>query len=215
MRAAAIILACSCVLSCAGAPRITPDGGRDGADLAKKSREPFLKGTWRLVHSIRGTLPGGSTADMVGVTLASPETGAIHSTLMSIEGLVLLDAEYRGRVVIHRGLGPLARPDLVEGMMRDIRLMLFAPAGAPKETGTMDDGRRACRYRSGEGDIYVIIDKTGTIEARSYDRSSRLQRTVRFMKSRPDGIPERIELESAGIIGYTLRLDLIEAEKAR
>ncbi len=215
MRAAATICICVCLLSCAGLPRINRAGASEADDLRRMTRAPFLEGEWRVVHSIQGSLPGGATADMIGVTLASSRTRKIHSSLLSIEGLVLLDAEYNGRIVINRGIGPLARPDLVEGMMRDISLMLFAPAGSPEEAGTMNDGSRACRYRSGDGDVYVIMKEDGIIEIRLYDRSSRLQRTVRFMKRRCDGIPKRIELESAGIIGYSLRLDLIEAEKVR
>ncbi len=215
MRAAAFIISCACILSCAGLPRITPADTREAADLVRKSRAPFLKGNWRLVHSIQGTFPGGSKADMIGISLASPDTGKLRCILMAIEGLVLLDAEYDAKLVINRGLGPFARPEMVMGMIRDIRLMLFSPPGTADTAGMLADGSRACRYRSEDGDLYVIMKEGGTIELRAYDRSSRLLRTVRFMKSRPDGMPERIELDSAGMVGYSLRLDLIEAEKVR
>jgi hypothetical protein len=215
MKGLAIIAACLCALSCAGLPRITPAGTPEAANLARKAMAPFIKGEWRLVHSIQGTLPGGSTSDMIGVTIASSGRGKLHSTLMSIEGLVLLDAEYDGSLVINRGIGPLARPDLVMGMIRDIRLILFAPAGTLAEAGTLKDGSGACRYRSDDGDSFLIMKKTGEIELRSYDRSSRLLRTVRFTGFRPGGIPRSIELESAGMIGYSLRMDLVEAEKVR
>ncbi|HOT44628.1 MAG TPA: hypothetical protein PLM53_09195 [Spirochaetota bacterium] len=215
MRATAIVAMSACILSCAGLPRIHPAGISDTADLTKKIMTPFLKGSWRVVHSIQGTLPGGSTADMIGVTMASSDTGKIHSTLMSIEGLVLLDAEYETRLVINRGIGPLGRQDLVKGMMRDIRLILFAPKGAMAEAGTLENGNHAGRFRTDEGDILIIMKEGGDIELRAYDRSSRLLRTVRFMDLKPDTLPKKIELESAGMIGYSLRLDLIEAEKIR
>lgn len=215
MRTAAVLASCICVLSCAGLPRITPAGAPEAADLARESRAPFLKGKWRIVHSIQGTFPGGLSADMIGVTLASADGGTLHSTLMSIEGLVFLDAEYDGRLVINRGIGPLGRPDLVMGMIRDIRLMLFAPPGTTAEAGTLKDGSRACRYRTDDGDVYIIMKGAGDVELRAYDRSSRLRRTVRFIDVRPGGIPKKIELESAGMIGYSLRLDLIEANRVR
>lgn len=214
MKNAAVCLVCAGVmfLACAGIPRISPVGANDASELVRKSRAPFLKGKWRLVHSIEGVLPGGSTADMIGVSLASPDNGTIHSTLMSIEGLVLLDAVYDSKLVINRGIGPLAKPELVMGMIRDIRLMLFAPRGTVTEAGTLRDGSEACRYHSDEGDVVVILSTSGITEVRSYDRSSQLLRTVRFMKCRADGIPERIELTASGLFGYSLRLDLIEAE---
>ncbi|MBP7738375.1 MAG: hypothetical protein KA369_20540 [Spirochaetes bacterium] len=215
MKAAAVIFACACILSCAGLPRIIPAGASEAGDLQRMARAPFLEGEWRVVHSIQGRLPGGSTADMIGVTVASSRTGKLRSTLMSIEGLVFLDAEYGSRLVINRGIGPLGRPDLVTGMMRDIRLILFAPSGAAVETGALAGRGRACRYRSEDGSVYVILNNDGTIEIRSYDGSSKLLRTVRFLKRRSDGIPSRVYLESAGIVGYSLSLDLIEAEKIR
>lgn len=215
MRIAAVLLACACALSCAGLPRIVPVGASEADDLRRMTRAPFLKGTWRVVHSIQGALPGGSTADMIGVTLASADTGKLRSTLLSIEGLVLLDAEYDSKLVINRGIGPLARPDLVMGMMRDIRLMLFAPPGIMADAGVLEDGNRACRFRSDDGDVYIIIKKAGNIELQAYDRSSRLRRTVLFMNIQPGGLPKKIELHSAGMAGYSLRLDLIEAEKVR
>jgi len=215
MRAAAVLLACACSVSCAGLPRIIPTGAPEAAVLARECLAPFLKGKWRVVHSIQGTLPGGSTADMIGVTIASAETGSIRSTLMSIEGLVLLDAEYDKGLVINRGIGPLGRHDLVTGMMRDIRLMLFAPPGTMTEAGFLADGSGACRYRSDEGDVYVLMKKSRDIELRTYDRSARLLRAVRFLDAGPGGMPRRIELESAGFPGYSLRLDLIEAERLR
>jgi hypothetical protein len=215
MKAAALLVSCICVLSCAGVPRITRAGAPEAAVLARECMAPFLKGKWRIVHSMQGTFPGGSTADMIGVTIASADTGTLHSTLMAIEGLVLLDAEYDGSLVINRGIGPLAQPDLVMGMMRDIRLMLFVPPGTLAEAGVLEDGNRACRYRSDDGDVFIITKASGDVELRAYDRSSRLLRTVRFMGIRPGGIPKKIELESAGMIGYSLRLDLIEADRVR
>ncbi len=215
MRAVAVIASSICILSCAGLPRIMPVSAPEAADLKKKSMAPFLKGKWRVVHSIQGTLPGGTKEDMIGVTLASADMGKLHSTLLSIEGLVLLDAEYDGRLVINRGIGPLARPELVMGMIQDIRLMLFTPPGIMSDAGVLKDGNRACRFRSDDGDVYIIMKEAGDIELRAYDRSSRLRRTVRFMDIRPGGLPKIIVLESAGMIGYSLRLDLIEADKVR
>ncbi len=215
MKAAAVMLACACLLSCAGLPRIIPAGALETKELQRMAREPFLDGEWRVVHSIQGRLPGGSTAEMIGVTVASSRTGGLQSTLMSIEGLVLLDAEYGPPLVVNRGIGPLARPDLVAGMMRDIRLILFAPQGSLEEAGALAGGGRACRYRSENSSVYVILNADGSVEIRSYDGSSRLLRRVRFLKRRSDGIPARVDLESTGIVGYSLRLDLIEAEKIR
>jgi hypothetical protein len=214
MRAVPVILAFSFLAACAGLPRIQPVPEGEKAGMEKKCAAPFLKAPWRLVHSIDGTLPGGATAAMIGITMAWPDTGRLHCTLMSIEGLVLLDAEYDGKLVVNRGIGPLASPDLVMGMIRDIRLILFRPAGTMAEAGTLGDGSPVCRYRSGSGVADVVTGKEA-VEIHTYGGASGLERSVRFFDFRGDGMPGKIELESRGAFGYTLRLDLLEAERVR
>jgi hypothetical protein len=213
MKAAFLILAASAFLACAGLPRIVPAGEKERSDIIDKCALPFLSRPWRLVHSIDGTLPGGATATMIGVTVASPETGRLRCTLMSIEGLVILDADYDAKLDIKRGIGPLADPDLVMGMIRDIRLMLFRPAGSCIEAGLIDGGSAACRFRVEEGMVDVITRTDGGVDIVSYDASQKPSRTVRLSDFRADGLPRRIELTASGLFSYSLKLDLIEAEQ--
>ena len=215
MKAALLILAVPACIACAGLPRITPAGEKEKSDIVKRCAAPFLSRPWRLVHSIDGTLPGGATAMMIGVTVASPDTGRLRCTLMSIEGLVLLDVDYDAKLVIKRGIGPLADPELVMGMIRDIRLMLFRPAGACAEAGTREGGSDTCRYRADEGTVDVMTRSDGGAEIVSYDSSLKPSRTVRLSDFRADGLPRRIELAASGMLSYSLRLDLIEAEQVR
>lgn len=150
---------------------------------------------------------------MIGVTEASPSAGRLHCVLMSVEGLVLSDAVYDGKLVIRRGIGPFSNPDMVMGMVRDIRLILFAPAGSPAGTG-LACGRPTCRYGSGGEVTDVSAGTGGSVDLVQYAGGTR-SRTVRFSRMRGDGIPARIELTSRGPIGYSLLLDLIEAEEMR
>jgi hypothetical protein len=210
MRRALILLVLHLlILSCAGVPRLTPSltGGRKSP--ASPCATPFLVKGWRLIHSISGTFPGGGGTTMIGVTEARPEKGSIHCVLMSVEGLVLCDAVYDGKLTITRGIGPFSSPDMVMGMVRDIRLMLFAPAGAPAETGTVA-GARTCRYRSGDDVTDVSPGPDGSVDLVFYS-GGRRSRTARFSRLRGDGLPGRVELEARGAVGYTLLLDLIEA----
>jgi hypothetical protein len=210
MRARCIVLLFPACIACAGLPRISPAGEKEKNEIIAKVRSPFLNARCRLVHSIDGTLPGGAKAAMIGILIADPGTGYVRFTLMSIEGLVLLDAEYDGKIVIKRGIGPLASPDLVMGMACDIRLILFRPTGTLAEAGTLPNGERVCRYVSNERMVDVIM-KDSAAELNLYDASSKLIRNVRYYDFRRDGIPRKIDLTAAGIFGYSLRLDLIEA----
>jgi hypothetical protein len=215
MKAALLILALPACVACAALPRIIPAGEDEKSGIMKKCGSPFLSGPWRLVHSIDGTLPGGATATMIGVTVAYPDSGRLRCTLMSIEGLVLLDAEYDAKLVIKRGIGPLADPDLVMGMIRDIRLMLFRPSGPCAEAGTLEGGNALCRYRADEGTVDVMMRKDGGIGVVSYGSSLKPSRTLLLSGLRADGLPRRIDLAASGAFGYSLRLDLIDAERVR
>ncbi|MBN2159529.1 MAG: hypothetical protein JW807_09045 [Spirochaetes bacterium] len=215
MRNGLLLLALPLMIACASLPRLEPYGSEEGNDCGRKCFAPFLCGRWRLVHSINGTLPGGLRATMIGVTVADSETGRLRCSLMSIEGLVLLDAEYDGKLTIHRGIGPLGSPGMVLGMLRDIRLMLFRPKGGAVAAGVLENGRNACRYTTPEGTVDVVITGDGGFEVRSYDSCSRLSRTLRLAGVNREGIPAAIELDARGMFGYSLQLDLIEASPVR
>lgn len=200
-------------VSCSGIPQLRPVPGDDRSAHPKQCSAPFLEKGWRLVHSISGSFPGGGGTTMIGVTEAMPSSGRLRCVLMSVEGLVLCDATYDGKLAILRGIGPFSNPDMVMGMVRDTSFMLFAPAGAPPVIG-MVRGRRTCRYRSG-GDVTDISPApAGTADVVLYS-GDRKARTARFSRIRGDGLPGRIELEAHGVIGYSLLLDLLEAEPLR
>jgi hypothetical protein len=207
--ARAVLLLPLMLVSCAVVPRLAPLPAGDAS--ASRCAAPFLQKGWRLVHSVSGLFPGGGTT-MIGVTEAWPGTRRLHCVLMSIEGLVLCDAVYDGKLTVTRGIGPFASPDMVMGMVRDIGLMLFAPTGSA-EVGTVA-GVRTCRYRSGGDVTDVTPGPGGNAELVLYAGGTR-SRTVRFSRVRGDGLPARIELEAGGVPGYSLLLDLIEAEPAR
>jgi len=209
-RSLTLLLLLLILASCAGVPRLEPlpAGGKDASPA--RCAAPFLAKGWRLVHSVSGSFPGGGTT-MIGVTEARPGTRRLHCVLMSVEGLVLCDALYDGKLTVIRGIGPFSSPDMVMGMVRDISLMLFAPVGEA-ETGTVA-GARTCRYRSGEDVTDISPGMGGTIDLALYAAGTR-SRTVRFSRLRGDGLPARMELAAHGVPGYSLLLDLIEAEPA-
>ena len=130
-------------VACSGIPQLRPAPGDDSSAHPEQCSAPFLEKGWRLVHSISGSFPGGGGTTMIGVTEALPSSGRLRCVLMSVEGLVLCDATYDGKLVILRGIGPFSNPDMVMGMVRDIRFMLFAPAGVPAEIGLARGRQRA------------------------------------------------------------------------
>jgi hypothetical protein len=215
MRLLLIDLVLLSVIACAGMPRITPAAESEKEAIIQKSRAPFLKGRWRLVHSISGTLPGGATVSMIGVSMASPENAGLHCTLMSIEGFVFLDAEYNGVLTIRRGIGPFKTDSFVMGIIRDVGLILFSPKGSVAEAGSTADGSLVCRYRSDGAVTDVAVRPDGSAEVHVFDETGNRTRLVVYGRERKNGVPAKIELTGYGLFRYRLEMDLIEAEAVR
>lgn len=208
------------VISCAGSPGPVPIEGPLSFDADNRCKIPFPDRDWQFVHSIQATLPGGQRAVMIGVTALFPKTGIIECAMMTVEGLVLFDARYDGRIVIHRALPPFDSMTFARGLIDDIKLMFFPPDGPLIKSGRSDDGAFICRYRTDRGMMVDIVIHEGHLwEIRQYDPDSRL---IRSLKTDPDSrgsagsqnpIPVRLELTALGPSKYVLTLDLLEARE--
>ncbi len=201
------------VTSCKSLPVIMPIDSSDGMKTIIEYR-PFLKNKSRLTHSIYAELPNGDNSSLIGVTVADPESGNLHAVLMSIEGLVLFDAEYKNNAInINRAVPPLGSMDFAETMMQDISLFYFAPEYNNSKAGINEAGKFTRRFDNADGKtLYLTDNKDGTGFIYLYDSSYNLIRTVRLSKRNKDGIPENIKLISHGFFGYSLNLKLIEYE---
>ena len=54
---------------------------------------PFLKERYRLVHAIETRVAGKTQSAVIGVILADPFTRFVSCAIMTVEGMVLLEAE--------------------------------------------------------------------------------------------------------------------------
>lgn len=208
------------VTSCAGSSGPVPIRGTLGLVGDHRCRMPFPDRDWQFVHSIHAALPGGQRAVLIGVTALFPKTGVIECAMMTVEGFILFDARYDGRVVIHRAIPPFDSKAFAWGLIDDIRLIFFPPDGPLIASGTSDDGAFVCRYRTERGMMVdVVIYEDHHWEIRQYDQDSRL---IRALKTEPDTrgsagsqhpIPARLELTALGPSKYVLTLDLIEARE--
>ncbi|MFH2064258.1 MAG: hypothetical protein ABIK15_03535 [Pseudomonadota bacterium] len=208
------------LVSCASLPKIEPFRLPLPAGEEIRCRQPYLTGKWQLVHSVKAVLPNGLRQSMIGTIIVSPERNTVHCVLLSIEGLVLVDAVYDQEVIVNRAVPPFDEPEVVAGLIDDVRLLFLKPSGMPTEIGFSEKRSTICRYRSGEGrTVDVIAHPDGNWEIRQYGSSDRMERSVRGFfveKNRTDGgsgeiVPERLELTAHGFVGYKLSLDLIEA----
>jgi hypothetical protein len=183
-------------------------------------RQPFPQGKWRFVHTVEANLPGNGKTVAIGVSLIDSAVGAVHAVIVSIEGLTVFDAVDDGQLSVIRALPPFDRPAFARGLMQDVRMIFFEPAGRCTAVGILESGPPACRYRSTAPDsIDVRIPAEGRWEVRRYDAGGRLVRRLEALSCRRSGaesprpVPCRLTLTAYGRPGYTLRLELVEAEK--
>lgn len=218
---ATLLVSLLLMAACASMPRLKPvTEGRESA-LAHSCEAVFPSGKWRFIHAIRATLQGDRRAVMTGVTVMDSADRTLHSVMMTVEGLVVLDAVYKnGKLTLHRGVPPFDSKSFASGMMADIRLMFFKPDGDLEDVGMSKEGTPACRYNADpDRAVFITVQpETGDWILRQYQNHS-LARTVAAHIGKPGdkgegiAIPKRLTLTAHGHPRpYTLNLTLIEGE---
>lgn len=210
-----IFLMTSCTAS---PPLIKPVVAQKAAsEIQKVCAAPFPRNRWQLVHSIETSLAGGHSGMMLGVAVITPKTRSIRSAMMTIEGLVVFNAECTDdRLTVERAIPPFDADGFARGMMEDIRLMFLYPPG-PVHLGKTEADLPICRFENGpERMVDISFDPETGWTLRGY-RSGRLVRTVlaeadhAMVTTAGEVIPRRMTLTAHGARGYTLNLKLLEA----
>jgi len=203
------------LLSCQTLPLInSPLAPADEKVLTCPS--PFLKERYRLVHAIETSVAGKTQSAVIGVTLADPFTRFVSCAVMTVEGMVLFEAESGpGALKVNRALPPFDSMDFAKNMIEDIKLIFFTPDGKIQKKGNLPDGTTACRYHEENGDwIDVITDKSEGIAIKRYAPGGILKRQVKFNKT-TGNIYQSIELQANEAFNYSLLMTLIEAEPVK
>lgn len=202
-------------VACSHLPEIRTMEESAAAGRTARCSDIFPHGQWQLVHAIEILPPVGSKQTVLGIVQLSSKQKSFHCVLMTIEGLVLFEADFDGAVTIRRALPPLDKPGVAEGIVQDISLLFFAPEQPCVATGLSKKAAWICRYSStdqGHKDIILLSD--GRWEIRRYNKNHRLMRTIALMFKgdlHASGMPSFVVLKAYGIGGYQLRMSLIEA----
>jgi hypothetical protein len=206
------------ILSCSSLPQVFP--AHDSADPqpGRTCRSPFPDGDWQLLHSIEATLPGGKKGFLMGLTIISSSNRTARCVIMTLEGFVLFDALYDKQITVKRAIAPFDSKVFANGLIEDINLIFFKPAGSILTSGFLKSGAAVCRYQKPDGRMVDIINQgEHNWEIRLYLTDYRLARTVKSISAKkPDsadrmGISDKIELNAHGSPGYALVMDLVEA----
>ncbi|MBW1641354.1 MAG: hypothetical protein JRJ76_00805 [Deltaproteobacteria bacterium] len=180
----------------------------------------FSEGKWQFIHSIESTMPNQKKTFILGITNISSRDKKIRVLMMTIEGLVLFDAEYDQELKINKSIPPFDSNEFASGLIGDIKLIFIKPDGEIVQSGYLKDGSRICRYRDNKG--FVIdtnFNQDNTWAIRKYTRNNRLIRMVQTVSilekqsKHKTFLPQKIELIAYGKHKYSLRMDLIEAKQ--
>jgi len=177
----------------------------------------------QFIHSLTAILPNGDTHVAIGVTTVDPDMETIHCAIMTIEGLVLFDAEYNQKIIINRSIPPFDSMEFAQNILNDIRLVFFKPTGGLEEAGRAGPGADICRYRRCDGMIEdVVIHQNGNWEIHQYDTHHKLVKTIKVFfpdtekpgfSENNNNIPIGYEIIAPGFFGYCLKLELIEVRQ--
>ncbi len=163
-------------------------------------------------------MPSGKKSFVMGLVVVSAADKSIRCVVMTIEGLVVFDAQYDHRLVIKRGIAPFDSEGFTKGLIKDIQLIFFKPPGPSIDSGLLINGSFICRYQNHDNRIVdIIIHGDHFWEIKQYTHDFRHDRTVRCYVTKKTGpmgqpeIPDRIELTAHGPKGYRLVMNLVEA----
>jgi hypothetical protein len=201
------------LISCSELPLIKPVPADIAGKQIKQCLRPFPTEKIRLIHAIEASMEGGTQTTQLGVLLVNPESKALHSVLMTLEGIVLFDAEDNGRININRAVPPFDTMIFAEKLMSDIRLIFLRPAGPILATGFVPDGTHICRFRTEQGmTLDIVLAGKNKQEMRLYTEQNELVRKVTAYRLDEKDIPDKILLEAYGFREYSLQMRLIAAE---
>ena len=206
------------IFACSSLPRVYPAGNSKDPQPARVCEGPFPDGDWQLLHSIEATLPGGKKGFLMGLTVISSANRTARCVIMTLEGFVVFDALYDKKISIKRAVAPFDSQDFANGMMEDIDLIFFKPAGSIITSGFLKNGAAVCRYQKPDGRMVDIISYgQHKWEIKLYLPDHRLLRTVKGLSAAgPEsvdrkGVSDKIELKAHGSPGYELAMELVEA----
>lgn len=204
--------------ACSSLPQIIPAGDSTAAQMSEACHLPFPNGRWQFLHSLEATLPGGQKGFLMGLTVISSSDRSIRSVMMTLEGLVVFDAQFNEQLTVRRAIPPFDSSDFAKGLIQDILLIFFEPPGSLIESGSLKNGSSVCRHRDPAGGVVDIVTRAdGNWEIRQYRRDDRLVRIVKGTwdgkggSTHTAGITSRIELRAYGYPEYTLIMNLVEA----
>lgn len=200
--------------ACTHLPAIAPVDSDRLLSIQEGCRSHFPRGRWQLVHAINAQLRGGRQATFIGVVVLSSRDRSLDCVLMTLEGMVLFEAAHDGsETTVRRAVGPFDNARFAEGVMADIRMLLFEPQGSVIASGMTAGDIRVCRYRGARETIVdLMASPDGGWQIQQYNARGKVVRHVSGDAADSRGISPRMVIDAgSGRQAYHLSLTLVEA----
>jgi hypothetical protein len=215
-------MAMLCLMLCSACARLphiqAPVSGTPNGYTPADVSGVYPRGDWQFVHIIEAAPPNRQKYTLTGVVRVSSENRTLHCVLLTLEGLILFEADVGRNVSILRALPPFGKPGFSRGLINDLMLIFLPPEAPPEICGDMPTGAYACRYPEHSGAIRDILMFPGeSWEVRRYNSRGGLEKTLKPVDMRADGqppfLPDQMILKTHGMLGYDLVLTLVESER--
>ena len=178
--------------------------------LREKCFSAGSPGIFRVVHVIHATIRGKSSS-FIGITIADVSTDRIRATLLSVEGLVLLDAvDKKGSITIYQAMHPFNSKIFARGLFDDIKFMFFPPQGNLIDAKVRADGSVTCTWMDQNRVFERHTVPSGKTIVSEYDSDHRVIRRVELSPPLVKGFYTHIRMDSYDSGGYSLSLGLLE-----
>ncbi|MDA3894874.1 MAG: DUF3261 domain-containing protein [Desulfobacteraceae bacterium] len=211
-------------LSSCSLPQIQTMPPGSSPDIQCRCQAIFPTHRMQFVHSLTAILPNGDINVAIGVTTVDPDMESIHCAIITIEGMVLFEAEYnQQKITINRSIPPFDSMEFAQNILNDIRLVFFKPTGDLLEAGGLPPDANICRYQQPDGMIEdVITHQNDNWEIHQYTSHYKQTKTIKAyyadtsdqnISKTKEKIPLRYEITTHGILGYSLILELIEVQQ--
>jgi hypothetical protein len=167
---------------------------------------------WESVHKIEATIKGWGSYSLLGVTKGEPSERRLQSLLLTPEGFVLFDAEFRENYIsVRKAVAPFDSPTFARGLMEDVTLLFLPPQTKPTTWRKKTDGTRICSWEDPYGfrtEVKGSMDTGWRIKYR--DKRGEVIKEIVLSGPFVNGLASHIELNATQPPSYQLRMTLLQ-----
>jgi hypothetical protein len=167
---------------------------------------------WESVHKIEATIRGWGSFSLLGVIKGEPSERSLQSLLLTPEGFVLFDAEFReSDISVRKAVAPFDSLTFAGELMEDVTFLFFPPKARPTTWKEKTDGTRICHWEDRYGfrtDVKGSMDTGWRIKYK--DRRGEVIKEIFLSGPFVNGLASHIELNASQPAPYQLRMTLLQ-----